>query len=172
MVGRQVDWVYQGRNFKTRTTLLHTQSDGMVDRTSKRWSTKEKSLHRTRGIGRQDCSSSSWPKASIHDATGLTPASLVFGTPTGTRPDVWSSHRQGTTQNRSRGKFSGPSTCHPQLLPTPEAGSDQMKVRAGHLRGLPRRRQSVALSPDPYEGQIAQAPILVGGPVQGSHSNK
>jgi hypothetical protein len=117
-------------------------------------------------------------RASTHDTTGLTLASLVFGKEIRLplRAAVWGTPRKGTANNRSRGKFNGPYTRHPQLYPpTPEAGQwpDANSLRrTGQLLGLPRGRQRVALSPNPYEGEIAQAPILMGGPIQGINPDK
>jgi hypothetical protein len=44
-------------------------------------------------------------RASTHDNTGSTPASLVFGREL--RPTLWSTARQGTTDDRSCGRFDG-----------------------------------------------------------------
>jgi hypothetical protein len=108
---------------KTRTTPLHPQLDGMVERYIK---TIEEHLRKVVAQHQRD-----WNerlplfllayRAASHDTTGLTPSSLVFGREL--RPTVWSTSRQGTTYNRSCGGFSGSSTGHPPLCPaTPESG--------------------------------------------------
>jgi hypothetical protein len=116
-------------------------------------------------------------RASTHDTSSLTLASLVFGRELRLPAICCLGHPPNrTTLNRSRCKFSGPSTWHPQLRPpTPGAGQwpDENSFRqTGQLRGLPQGRQSVALSLNPHEGKITQASILVGRPIQGSHPNK
>jgi hypothetical protein len=78
--------------------------------------------YRTRWTGMQDCQSSSWPTG--HQLTTLWAwpqlAYVLKRTPTALQPAVWGTPRQGTTHNRSHGKFSEPSIQHPQLcLPTP-----------------------------------------------------
>jgi hypothetical protein len=81
--------------------------------------------------------------------------------------------RQETTYNRSRSKLDGPTTRHPQLCsPSPEScqSPDENSLRqTSQLRGLPRRRLSMAVSPNHHEGEIAKPPILMGNPVKGSH---
>jgi hypothetical protein len=115
-------------------------------------------------------------RASTHNTMDLTLASLVFVR------ELWlyatcclaSSPEQGMTHNWSRDKFSGPSTCYPQLCPTPEAGQwpDENSLwHAGQLCGLPWGWQSVALLSNPHRGEIAQAPIL-GSLIWGSHPAK
>jgi hypothetical protein len=76
--------------------------------------------------------------------------------------------RQGMNHNRSHNKFSRPCTRHPQLCPsTSEVAQRADENRqTGRLRGLRRGWQSKALSPDLHEGEIAQIPVLMGGPVQ------
>jgi hypothetical protein len=141
---------------KTRTTPLHPQSDGMVERYIK---TIEEHLPKVVASHQRD-----WGdrlplfllayRASTHDTTGSTPPSLVFGQELRLPCDLqfWVPHRQGKPHNRLCGRLSGSST-HPQLcLPTPEAGQrpDENPVRhTSQLQRLPRGRQSVALSPNP-----------------------
>jgi hypothetical protein len=97
-------------------------------------------------------------------------------TPTALWPAVWDTPWQWTTHNRSCSKFSEPSIWHPQLCPlTPEAGqwSDENLVRPlGLLCGLPGGWQSVVLSPNPQEGEVTHAPILMRGPIQDSRLDK
>jgi hypothetical protein len=81
--------------------------------------TYEKSSQCTRTIGTHLAC-----RASTHDTTGLTPASLVFGRELPLPCDLlFGAPSQGKTHKSSQGKFSGPSTRHPQLCPpTSEAG--------------------------------------------------
>jgi hypothetical protein len=108
---------------KTPTTPLHPQMDGMVERYIK---TVEKHLWKVVASDQRD-----WDaklpifllvyRASTHDPTGLTAARLVFGRELRLPSDLlfetptppW----QGKNHNRSRSKFSGPCTRHPQLCP-------------------------------------------------------
>jgi transposase InsO family protein len=108
----------QGRNFeshllqeilqglgvsKTRTTPLHPQSDGMVERYIK---TIEEHLRKVVASHQRD-----WNerlplfllayRASTHDTMGLTPASLVFWQELRLRPAVRSTPKQRMTHNRS-----------------------------------------------------------------------
>jgi hypothetical protein len=53
--------------------------------------------------------------------------------------------------------------------------SDRMKTlydRLAYCAGYYEGDKTVALSPNPHEGEIAQAAILMVGPVQGSHPDK
>jgi hypothetical protein len=57
---------------------------------------------------------------------------------------------------------------------TPEAGQwpdGNSLQQTGLLRELSRGRQNVRLLSNPNEGEIAEAPILMGGPIEGSHPN-
>jgi hypothetical protein len=84
--------------------------------------------------------------------------------------------RQGMIHNSSCGKFSGPSTRHNTVTPAHPWSwpvtrwklvmTDWSAVQA------PQWWQSLALLPNPHEGELAQAPILMRGLVQGSHLDK
>jgi hypothetical protein len=116
-------------------------------------------------------------RASTNNNTGFTSASLVFrrehhlpcellfGTPL----------TRNYTQSITR-RINEPSTRHTQLCaPTHEADKwpDENSLRqTGQLRGLPRGRQSVAPSANPYKVETAQAPNFMGGPVQGSRPDR
>jgi hypothetical protein len=121
--------------------------------TSKRSkSTYEKPSHRTRRIGTQDYPLLVAYRASIHDAAGLTPAILVFEKELRRPYDLpFGAPLQGTIHNRSRGRFSGQSTRHPQLCPpTSEAclWPDENSLRqTGHLLGLSWGRQMCLYRP-------------------------
>jgi hypothetical protein len=114
---------------------------------------KKRSSHHTRGIGTQDYTS-----PSLHTGHPLTTLRAWHRLPECLRENsdcpatcCLRHPRQGMTDNRSRCKFSGPSTWHPQLsLPTPESGQwldEDSLWQTGQLRKLPRGWQSVALSP-------------------------
>jgi hypothetical protein len=99
-------------------------------------------------------------RSSSHDITGLTPLSLCSEENSDCPATCCLGHpRQESTHNRSRGRLSGPSTRHPQLCPPKlEAGQWPAKIslrQNSQLSELPWVRQSVALSPNPHEDEIA-----------------
>jgi hypothetical protein len=75
--------------------------------------------------------------ASTRDTMGFTPARLMFGRelPTTLRPAIWGTPRQGTSHNRSRGRFSGPPThyIHNYARQHLKLASDWKKTRYDKL---------------------------------------
>jgi hypothetical protein len=174
----------QGHNFesrlqhlgmsKTRTTTLHPQSDGIEERYIK---TVKEHLRKIGVTQKRDWGErlpifllSYW--ASTHDTMGLTPARLVFGRELRLPCDLLfgAPPNKERPHNQSRGKFSGPPTFwRPQLCPPiPEAcpwPDEDSLWQTGEIRGLWQWRKNVAVSPKHHEGEIAQAPIFIGGPI-------
>jgi hypothetical protein len=149
---------------KTRTTPLYPQSDGMVERYIK---TIEEQPRTVVASHQRD-----WDeglplfllayRASTNDTTGFTPASLVFGrelrlpcellfeaTPDKERP----------TTDYAADLLDNLHDIHNYARQTSEANQrpDEHSIRkTSQLRRLPRGRQSVALSPNPHEAEIAK----------------
>jgi hypothetical protein len=165
---------------KARTRTLHLESDGMFERYMKM--VEEHLLkvvvsHQRNWDARLPILFLAY-RESTHDTTGLTPATLVFGRELRLPYDLLfgAPPRQGTTHNQPCGKFCGPSIRHPHLCPpTPEAAqwTDENSLRqTGQPRVLPQGWQCVAVSANPHEGEIAQVPILMGGPIYNSDQDK
>jgi hypothetical protein len=131
--------LYLLRVSNTCTIVLHPQSDGMVEHYVKM---VEEHLRKIIASHQRD-----WDarlpiyfiayRVSTYDTMGLTPASLVFGK----ELLLPCNPQQRMTHNRSRDKFSGPPTWHPQLCPhTPETGQwpDENSLwQTGQLWWLP-----------------------------------
>jgi hypothetical protein len=148
---------------KMRTTPLQPQSDGMVQRYIK---TVEEHLRKVVASHQKDWDSG-LPnfvlayRASTKDITGLTPANLVFGRELRLPCNLLfgAPPQQGTTHNRSRGTFSGPSTWHTHLWsPTPEAGqwlNENSSLHADQLRGHHDGDEVWFYRPTCTQGEIA-----------------
>ena len=148
----------QGRNFesrlmhevlkrlrisKTRTTPLHPQSDGMVERYVKTigehlW--KVVSTHQRDWDERLHIFLLAY-RASTHETTGVTPANMLFGRDL--RPGVRGSFRQGAVHYRLYRRPCGTTTRYPPLY-------DQLPNSAGFQVGdrvrlyRPTRRRGIS----------------------------
>jgi hypothetical protein len=172
----------EGHNFESRpiqvilehlgvskiwTTPLHPQSDSIVERYTKM---AEDHLRKVTALHQRDWNARSpifllANRAFTFDTTRLTLACLMFGRELpALQPAIWGIPRQEAT------------TRHPWLCPpTPKAGQWLKENSArlpGKTCGLPGRQQSVALLPKLQKGEVVQAPILMGKPIQGSCPDK
>jgi hypothetical protein len=160
----------------SRTTPLHPQSDGMVERYMK---TIEEHLRKVVSTHQRD-----WDervpifllayRASTHDTTGMTPANMVFGRELRLPlPIVRSSPRQGTVNNGLCHRPGGATTRHPPIRPAaPEGGQRPHEgplQSPGQFSRIPGRRPSLAVPPDPDQRKVTKAVVGMGRPVQGYH---
>jgi hypothetical protein len=158
---------------KTRITPLRPQSDGMVERYIK---TVEEQLRKIVASNQRD-----WDKrlphflltyrAPTHDTTGSTPARLVFGRELRLPCDLLFGAPPGKerpTTDHAADSVDHLHDIHNYACQHLKLASDRMKTRYDKLANS-AGRQSVALSPNPHEGEIAQASILVGRLIQGIH---
>jgi hypothetical protein len=115
---------------------------------------------------------------STHETTALTSASLVFGQELKLPYDLL--FAAPPEKERLTTDYEANLVDH--LLNIQNYARQHLKLASGRMKtrynrlancaGYHECDKSVALSSNPHEGEIAQAPNLMGRPIQGSHLDK
>jgi hypothetical protein len=116
-------------------------------------------------------------RASTHDTTGLTPASLVFGRELRLPCDLLFGVppvKERPTTDYAAELVDWPYDIHNYARQNLKLASDRMKTRYDKLANSAGYQEgdSVALSSNLHERKIAKTTILVGRPIQDSHPHK